>query len=203
MKIFRKKVNFFQLLTGQCEIMCRGLDALYKYCTSVGEPDHESYGDMVIDIEHEGDKARRNVVEELNATFITPMERNDIFDLSGHLDDVLDYAKNSIDEMRIFKIEPNEDMTQMIAILCETAEHIHNAVASLEKHKNLAKEEAFKVKSLENKVGKKYYKALETLFEGDDFKSIFKYREVYRHLNTTADKAEMAMDILLDIVNSL
>lgn len=203
MKIFRKKVNFFQLLTQQCEIMCRGLDALYKYCTSVGEPDHESFGDMVIDIEHEGDEARRNLVEELNATFITPMERNDIFDLSGHIDDVLDYAKNSIDEMRIFKIDPNDDMTQMIGILCETAQHIHKAVESLEKHKNLAKEEAFKVKSLENKVGKKYYKALATLFEGDDFKSIFKYREVYRHLNTTADKAEMAMNILLDIANSL
>ena len=203
MKIFRKKVNFFELLTGQCEIMCRGLDALYKYCTSVGEPDHESYGDMVIDIEHEGDKARRNVVEELNATFITPMERNDIFDLSGHLDDVLDYAKNSIDEMRIFKIEPNEDMTQMIEILCETAQHIHKAVGNLEKHKNIAKEEAFKVKSLENKVGARYYNALASLFEGDDFKSIFKYREVYRHLNTTADKAEMAMNILLDIANSL
>ena len=203
MKIFRKKVNFFELLTGQCEIMCRGLDALYKYCTSVGEPDHESYGDMVIDIEHEGDKARRNVVEELNATFITPMERNDIFDLSGHLDDVLDYAKNSIDEMRIFKIDPNEDMTQMIAILCETAQHIHKAVGNLEKHKDIAKQEAFKVKSLENKVGARYYQALASLFEGDDFKSIFKYREVYRHLNTTADKAEMAMNILLDIANSL
>ncbi|MDE5654491.1 MAG: DUF47 family protein [Clostridia bacterium] len=203
MKIFRKKVNFFQLLTSQCEIMRRGLDALHKYCLSVGEPEHESYGDMVITIEDEGDMARRNLVNELNATFITPMERNDIFDLSGQLDEVLDYAKNSIDEMRFFKIEPNEDMTKMVAILCDIAEHIEKAVANMEKHKNVAKEEAFNVKSLENEVGARYYKALASLFEGDDFKSIFKYREVYRHLNTTADKAEMAMDILLDILNSL
>ena len=181
MKIFRKKVNFFQLLTHQCEIMRRGLDALYKYCMSVGKPDHESYGDMVIAIEDEGDIARRDLVNELNATFITPMERNDIFDLSGQLDEVLDYAKNSIDEMRFFEIEPNEDMTKMVAILCDIAEHIEKAV----------------------EVGARYYKALSSLFEGDDFKSIFKYREVYRHLNTTADKAEMAMDILLDILNSL
>ncbi len=203
MKIFRKKVNFFQLLTHQCEIMRRGLDALYKYCMSVGEPDHESYGDMVIAIEDEGDIARRDLVNELNATFITPMERNDIFDLSGQLDEVLDYAKNSIDEMRFFEIEPNEDMTKMVAILCDSAEHIEKAVGSMEKHKIMAKEEAFNVKSLENEVGARYYKALSSLFEGDDFKSIFKYREVYRHLNTTADKAEMAMDILLDILNSL
>ena len=60
MKIFRKKVNFFQLLSTQCEIMRRGIDALYKYCTSVGQPDHESYGDMVIAIEDEGDMARRS-----------------------------------------------------------------------------------------------------------------------------------------------
>ncbi len=203
MKIFRKKVNFFQLLSTQCEIMRRGIDALYKYCTSVGQPDHESYGDMVIAIEDEGDMARRVLVDELNATFITPMERNDIFDLSGQLDEVLDYAKNSIDEMRLFRIEPTEDMTKMIAILCDITVHIQKAVASMEKHKNIAKDEAFKVKSLENEMGHRYYKALASLFESDDFKAIFKYREVYRHLNTTADKAEMAMDILLDILNSL
>ena len=203
MKIFRKKVNFFELLTAQCEIMRRGVDALYKYCTSAGDPDHESYGDMVIAIEDEGDMARRVLVDELNATFITPAGRNDIFDLSGMLDEVLDYAKNTIDEMRLFKLEPNEDMAKMVAILCDISVHIQKAVASTEKHKNIAKDEAFKVKSLENEVGARYYKALSSLFEGDDFKAIFKYREVYRHLNTTADKAEMAMDILLDIINSL
>ncbi len=80
---------------------------------------------------------------------------------------------------------------------------IQKAVANMEKHKNIAKDEAIKVKGLENKMGAHYYKALATLFESDDLKSTFKYREVYRHLNTTADEADVAMDYLLDILNSL
>ncbi len=203
MKIFRKKVNFFQLLVNQCSIMNRGIEALYKYCQSVGQPDHESYGDTVIAIEDEGDMARRVLIDELNSTFITPMERNDIFDLSRQLDEVLDYAKTAIDEMRLFKIDPNEDMTRMVGILFDITVHIKKAVESMEKYKNIAKDEAIKVKSLENKMGANYYKALARLFESDDIKSVFKYREVYRHLNTTADEADSAMDYLLDILNSL
>ncbi|MCX4363286.1 MAG: DUF47 family protein [Clostridia bacterium] len=203
MKIFRKKVNFFQLLVNQCSIMNRGIEALYKYCQSVGQPDHESYGDTVIAIEDEGDMARRVLIDELNSTFITPMERNDIFDLSRQLDEVLDYAKTAIDEMRLFKIDPNEDMTRMVGILFDITVHIKKAVESMEKHKSIAKDEAIKVKSLENKMGANYYKALARLFESDDIKSVFKYREVYRHLNTTADEADSAMDYLLDILNSL
>lgn len=203
MKLFRKKVNFFELLGKQCEIMKKGMEALYNYCKSVGEPNHESYGDTVIAIEDEGDMARRVLIDELNRTFITPMERNDIFDLSRQLDEILDYAQTAVDEMRLFGITPNEDMERMVGILFDITVHIQKAVANMEKHKNIAKDEAIKVKGLENKMGAHYYKALATLFESDDLKSTFKYREVYRHLNTTADEADVAMDYLLDILNSL
>lgn len=203
MKIFRKKVNFFDLLNMQSEIVDRGMEALFNYCKSVGEPNFESYGDEVLVIEHEGDSARRGLIEELNRTFITPMERNDIFDFSRQLDDILDYAKTAVDEMRLFGIKPNSDMTEMVGVLYEITQHIKSAVSNLEKHKSSAKEEAIKVKGLENKMGATYYRALATLFESDDVKSVFKYREVYRHLNTTADEAAIAMDNLLDILNSL
>lgn len=203
MKLFRKKVNFFDLLAKQCEITKRGMEALYKYCSSVGEENHDAYGDEVIKIEDEGDMARRILIDELNRTFITPMERNDIFDLSRQLDEILDYAKTAVDEMRLFKISPNSDMVRLVGILYEITEHIQKAVASMEKHKAIAKDEAIKVKSLENKMGANYYKALAKLFDSDDVSAIFKYREVYRHLNTTADEADVAMDYLLDILNSL
>ena len=203
MKIFRKKVNFFDLLNNQCEIIRRGMEALCNYCKSEGDPNHESYGDAVIAIEDECDMARRVLVDELNRTFVTPMERNDIFDLSRQLDEILDYAKTTVDEMRLFGITPNEDMANMVEILYEITVHVQKAVGNIEKHKNIARDEAIKVRSLENKMGTTYYKALVTLFDNDDFKLIFKYREVYRHMNTTADEAVTAMNYLLDILNSL
>lgn len=199
MKLFKKKINFFDLLGKQCDTMVRGMQELYNYCTTCDE----KYGDEVIKIEDEGDMVRRILIDELNKTFITPMERNDLFDLSRQIDEILDYAKTTVDETRLFKVKPNEDMVKMISILLDITVHIQKAVTHMEKHKSISRDEAIKVKSLENKVGAAYYKALARLFNTDDIHEIFKYREIYRHLNTTADVADMAMDSLLDALMTL
>lgn len=199
MKLFRKKINFFDMLSNQCDAMVRGMQALYNYCTTCDE----AYGDEVIKIEDEGDMVRRVLIDELNKTFITPMERNDIFDLSRQIDEILDYAKTTVDETRLFRVRPNEDMVKMISILLDITVHIQKAVAHMEKHKSISRDEAIKVKSLENKVGAAYYKALAKLFDTDNMNEIFKYREIYRHLNTTADVADVAMDSLLDALMTL
>lgn len=199
MALFKKKTDFFGLLAKQCDAMVRGMQALYDYCTTCDE----KYGDNVIAIEDEGDMVRRILIDELNKTFITPMERNDIFDLSRQLDEILDYAKTTVDETRLFNVKPNEDMVKMVAILLDITQHITKAVTNMEKHKSIARDEAIKVKSLENKVGAAYYKALARLFDTSEIHEIFKYRELYRHLNTTADVADVAMDSLLDALMTL
>ena len=131
------------------------------------------------------------------------MERNDLFDLSRQLDEILDYAKTAVDETRLFGIKPNEDMVKMVSILLDITVHIQKAVGNMSGHKSIARDEAIKVKGLENKVGAAYYKALARLFDTEDIHGIFKYREIYRHLNTTADVADRAMDSLLDALLSL
>lgn len=200
MGLFRKRVNFFELLGKQCEIMRRGMLALLEYC----EKGEEHYADSVITIEDEGDMARRVLIDELNRTFITPVERKDIFDLSRQIDEILDYAKTTVDEIRLFKVEANQHIISMVKILNDIAVHIEKAVANMEKHKNIARDEAIKVKSLENKVGATYYKAIAQLFdEEEDFHRVYKYRELYRHLNSTSDCADIAMDSLLDVLMSL
>lgn len=73
----------------------------------------------------------------------------------------------------------------------------------MEKHKAIARDEAIMVKNMENKIGTFSYKALANLFDNEDFRTIFKYREIYRHLNHTADIADDAMDSLLDILVSM
>lgn len=192
----RKKTDFFKLLTNQCDYMCKGMELLYEYCKN----HDESVADEIIVVETEGDMARRILIDELNNTFITPIDREDLFDLSRHIDEILDYAKTTVDEIRLFKVAPNKDMAKMIFILLEMTQRIHLAVNNLEKRPAISKEEAIKVKKLENKVGDECIKALAKLFEGDDFKTILKYREIYRHINHTADIGDTAMDFLLDII---
>ncbi|MDE5618246.1 MAG: DUF47 family protein [Clostridia bacterium] len=198
MRFFKQRVNFVDMLCTQCRCTEEGLNALHNYCVT-GD---EKYADEVIKIEEEGDMHRRILIDELNRTFITPIERKDIFDLSRQLDEILDYAKTTIDETRLFNILPDEAMRDMIGILCDICKHISIAVAHIEKHPQIAKDEALTVKSLENTVGMHYYSALANLFDNADMRLIFKYREVYRHINTTSDIADKAMDSLLDILLS-
>ena len=196
MKLFKKRINFYHLLSSQCDCMSEGLTALYNYCVTK----EERFADEVVKIEEDGDMRRRILIDELNNTFITPIERKDIFNLSRQIDEILDYAKATIDELRLFRILPDEAMTDIVGILVDICKHISRAVANMEHHPNIAKDEAIKVKGLENKVGNHYYRALGALFDQDDFHLVFKYREVYRHLNTTSDVADVAMDSLLDVL---
>ena len=185
-----KEPDFFELLTKQAELINKGIRLLNEYCMT----HDEAVADAVVKAEDDGDMVRRVLVDDMNKTFITPFDREDLFKLSAKLDEVLDYAKTSVDEIRLFKITPDDEMTEITTALHEMSEHIILAVSNIERHEAIARDEA------ENKVGDLTVQALEKLFDTADFRSIFKYREIYRHLNQTADIADEAMDCLLKIL---
>lgn len=192
----RKRDNFYDMLLLQAEILSKGMKTLHEYCVT----HDDELAKKVILIEEEGDMARRILTDELDNTFITPLDREDLFKLSSELDEILDYAKTSVDEIRIFNIAPDESMIELTGLLLDMTEHIVLAISYMEKHKSICQDEAIYVKSLENKVGNMTTKLLAQLFEEEDHRKIFKYREVYRHLNRTADIADVAMDTLLRII---
>lgn len=193
---FKKSPNFFELLEQQAVIMTKGMRLLHEYC----ETHNEETADAVIKAETDGDMVRRILIDELNKTLITPIDREDLFRLSSQLDEILDYAKTSVDEIRFFNVVPDEEMFAVTAALLDMCEHIILAVSNVEHHQNIARDEAIYVKGMENKVGDMTTRALAMLFEDDDHKKIFKYREIYRHLNQTADISDEAMDSLMDIM---
>lgn len=192
----RNEENFYDLLTRQAQMVAKGMRQLSEYCVTGSEEIAES----VIRTEEEGDMVRRILIDEINKAFITPIDREDLFKLSAKLDEVLDYAKTSVDEIRLFNVKPDAEMAEVTSTLLEMAEHIILAVSNIEKHESIASDEAIYVKSLENKVGDICVKGLANLFNNADFRTIFKYREIYRHLNQTADIADEAMDCLLKVL---
>ena len=192
----RKEENFYDLLTRQAEVLAKGMRLLNEYCLT----SNESIADAVIKAEDEGDMVRRIMIDEINKSFVTPIDREDLFKLSAKLDEILDYAKTSVDEIRLFDVKPDSEMCEVIATLLEMSEHIILAISNIERHEAIAADEAIYVKSLENKVGDICVKALANLFNEADFRTIFKYREIYRHLNQTADIADEAMDCLLKVL---
>lgn len=192
----KKRVNFFELLNNQCNKTLEGLQMLKEYCLN----HDEDIGKRVYEIEKEGDYERRFLIDEINNTFITPIEREDIFDLSRTIDDILDYAKTTVEEIKIYNLQPNEDIKEMVNILVDMASALMMAVSHLENHRAIATENAIKVKKMENKMEVLYRESLAKLFENDDIKYILKNREVYRHLNNAADKGDVAADIINHII---
>ena len=195
-----KKDRFIELLIKQAEFAVEGLQALLKY---VAEPD-ESLAQRVNEIEKEADEVRRILIDELNRTFVTPIDREDIFALSLTVDDILDYANTTVEEMNMLEIKPNKYIERMVSLLTDAAREIHMGVLRLESHPSVANDHAVRAKALENRVETVYREAIADLFhlprDVDHIVEMLKLREVYRHLSNAADRGDVAANVIGDIV---
>jgi uncharacterized protein len=199
--LFTKRQNIFlKLLHDQSQATLGGLEALLSYMKS---PNSEC-STRLKNCEKEADEFRRILIYELNKTFITPFDREDIFSLSRSIDDVLDYAYSTITEMELLKVKPTVYMERIASLLRDSANEILMAVDRLSDHPGVASEHAQRAKALENKVEAVYREALAELFSGaEDIKhvmKILKMREVYRHLSNAADRGDEAANVIADIV---
>ncbi len=196
----RKTSQILDLLIKQAEFTVQGLEALQQY---VRKP-KRSLADDVVRIEKEADEVRRILIDELNRTFVTPFDREDIFSLSRNIDDVLDYADSTVEEMVMLGIDPNPYVERMVSLLYEAAMEIYRAVLRLEDHPNVANDHAVRAKALENRAESVYREAIADLFkEPRDLQGvveILKLREVYRHLSNAADRGDEAANVISDIV---
>jgi len=197
----RKRENrFLQLLVRQAEFTVEGMDALHQY---IKQPD-ESIAARVSQIEKEADEVRRILIDELNRTFITPIDREDIFALSLTIDDMLDYANTTVDEMTILKVIPNSYLQRMVSLLTDAAREIHRGVLCLEDHPRVANDHAVRAKALENRVESVYREGIANLFslprDVDHIVEMLKLREIYRHLSNAADRGDQAANVIGDIV---
>jgi len=195
-----RKDNFVEYLVRQAEQDVVGLEGLVAY---MRQPDPEA-ARVVERAEKEADEVRRMLVDELNRTFVTPFDREDIYALSGAIDDLLDYATTTVDEMVVLKVEPGEHLQKMAQLLLDAAREIHMAMKRLEGHPNVANDHARRAKSVENRMEAEYRAAIANLFAGPsdpaNIVCMLKKREIYRHLSNAADRADEAANLISNIV---
>jgi len=190
----KRRVDFFALLVEQGDTSLAGCKALLDFLEGNGEPGE------VKRIEQEGDEVRRILIDELNRTFVTPIDREDIFALSRVIDDVVDHAKNTVTEMEIFDVAPNDHLRGMAKLLAEGADELAAALRHLHDHPAVAVEHAVRAKRVENAMNKRYLEALNEIFRSEDVRLMFCLREIYRHFNRSADRVDDAANIISDIV---
>lgn len=154
--------------------------------------------------EEDADEVRRILLNELNRTFVTPMDREDISALSRAIDDIMDYAWTTVQEMELLHVTPTRALQRMVQLLREAAHEVHLAMLRIKEHPGVAAEHAQRAKTLENRVEAVYREALADLFNGPAgpkrVVAILKMREVYRHLSNAADRGDEAANIISDIV---
>jgi hypothetical protein len=196
MNFFRKKPDFYALLSAQAEKAEEGLYALIAY---MREPEFVN-GQKVLRLEEEADEIRAQVATELDESLVTPIDREDINALSRSVDDIVDYAKTTVEEMMAFQVVPNDHLVRMAEGLASAASAITEAIRALKNDLQKARERVIFAKKRENLLEHLYREALVDLFKGDNVVAMLKMREIYRHLSNAADRCDEAANVLSGII---
>lgn len=196
----KKHDRFVKLIHKQSEFAVEGMETLLEYLKQPSE----ALAEKLTMIEKEADEVRRILIDELNRTFVTPIDREDIFALSLTVDDVLDYAESTIEEMHLLDVKPNTYLERIVSLLTQAARELCLAVERIEDHPNVANDHAVRAKALENRVETVYREAIADLFrmprDIEHVVEMLKLREVYRHLSNAADRGDAAANVVGDIV---
>jgi len=163
------------LLAAQAEVTVRGMDAFAAWSSGDKSKAEELRG-----AEHEADDARRNLQRELRAAFSTPLDPEDIYELSERLDIVLNASKNAVREAEVMNIEPNEALGAMAAEAAAGVRNIAKALADVKKNPDAATASADAAIKCERHIEHLYRDAMSKLTQVDEVGTVMAMREMYR-----------------------
>ena len=191
---------FFDLFEKQAGIVKEAawqLVALTEDFTNVKEKRHE-----IEKLEHKGDQITHDIYEQLNRTFITPLDPEEISHLASSLDEVLDYIDGSAEKMFYYNIESTDShMIELAKLIHMSASEIENAVKGIRfiKDPRYIEERCIEINRLENLADDVLAHAVTDLFKTTDAIKIIKLKDIYEHLEIATDNCEDVANTLSDI----
>jgi uncharacterized protein len=164
-------------------------------------PDHAELARDVVVCEQEGDRITHDIIQRLNSTFVTPIDREDIYALASSLDDIVDFIEEVSDFLGLYRIEaPMDKATEMGRILHESSRAIAGAIPRLRTFKDIH-HFTVEVNRLENEGDRVLREALASLFErGIDPMLVIRWKDIFERLEDAIDSTEKAAHILEGIV---
>ena len=202
-KLTPKEDKFYLLFTQSTEIILKSLKRLegimQQECVSAEDAAQMNR------FEHDADKVTNQILERLNSTFITPLDREDIYKLAQVLDDIVDFSEGTVERMHLYRTgKPSLGTQQLVHLVCLAAEQIQTAFCCLghihfQKTTILAAAE--EIYHLESAGDKLYRQEVARLFEHEkDPIEIIKWKEILENIENMLDHCEAIAELLKSVV---
>jgi uncharacterized protein len=164
-------------------------------------PDAGGLGREVLKAEQEGDRITHDIVQRLNSTFVTPIDREDIYGLATQMDDIVDYAEEAADFLGLYQIEaPMEQAQALTEVLVKCCEQLAEGLEHLREFSGLDRY-WIEIHRLENEGDRISRDAVASLFaDSIDPMMVIRWKDVFAVLENAIDATETAAQILEGIV---
>ena len=182
-------------LRAQASITLEGLDAFCAWAAG-----DASAAEALPDIEHRGDAAKRQLLEQLREAFVTPLATEDLFSLSRGIDWILDYARDLVREAVAMSVPPDAKLAEMAQLLREATAQIDEALGHLGEDGDAATAAADRAIKLERRMEIDYYQGMAALLEVEPRAERISLRELYRRCERIG---EMVIEVAERIVYSV
>jgi len=201
MALFPKKIDFFEIFDRALDNLAKTTNVLVDMLNNFET--FEKKAKAIYEFEQDGDMLTHDIMKELNQTFLTPIDREDIHALAARIDDVLDLIWAAVDRMVVYKIEkPTREVISIAEDLQMTADILKKALRELRaKQYAHVQEHCIEINRLENRIDRKYRDALGSLLNGQsDPVTIIKWKDIYQLFEDASDRAEDIANVLEGIV---
>ena len=189
--------EFYDLFTRQAEQIVVGAHLLDE---AIGVTDRADVARRMRDAEHAADEITHEVIRRVNSTFVTPFDREDIYNLAARLDDIVDFMEEAVDLALLYEIgQLPSGVKEQVDVLRQCATLTANAMPRLRTMSDLSSY-WIEINRLENEADRSYRRVLATLFGGDyDALEVLKAKDVVDSLEAAADAFESVANIVEQI----
>jgi predicted phosphate transport protein (TIGR00153 family) len=152
-------------------------------------------------IEHACDELTHSISKKLNSSFITPFDREDIYLLSGALDDIVDLIDDSARAIVMYNVQETTDYARQFGdVIQRMAVQLHEVVSTLERPAGIS-DRLVEIHRLENEGDDLYHEAIGELFSGTpDALRVIRWKDIYDKLETAVDRCEQAANIIEAVI---
>ena len=177
----------------------RAADLLHQMLASY--PERADLARDILIAEQDGDRITHDIIQRLNQTFVTPIDREDILELASAMDDIVDFTEEVADYLGLYKIEaPMEQAEHLAQILLAATRQIAEAMPRLRSFKDIS-EHTVEINRLENDGDRTAREAIASLFDGGiDPMVVIRWKDIFERLEEAIDATERVANVLEGIV---